>query len=146
MVRHSLRRMGGECFQIGFARADSRRSAPRQFPFQRRDKLHGQNHGCHARMQVRVNEARQDDFVLKGRVDFVRKSLKPWVKLSSVPTSRMVPSRTAIACPTGWLGSIVWILRAVYTMRLLMISPPRPAPMFSCCFIVAKRGNLSAFY
>ena len=29
-------------------------------------------------MQVWVNEARQDDFVLKGRVDFVRKSLKPW--------------------------------------------------------------------
>ena len=36
-----LARMGGESFQIGFARADSRRGAPRQFPFQRRDKLHG---------------------------------------------------------------------------------------------------------
>ena len=24
-------------------------------------------------------------------------------------------------------------------------SPPRPAPMLSCCFMVAKRGNLSAF-
>ena len=29
-------------------------------------------------MQVRVNEARQYDFVFKGRINFVWKSLKPW--------------------------------------------------------------------
>ena len=85
-------------------------------------------------MQVRVNEARQDDFVLKGRVDFVRKSLKPWAQAFKRADFKNGAVRTAIACPTGWLGSIVWILRAVYTMRSLIISRqdlPRCFPVAS---------------
>ena len=122
-------RMGSECFQIGFARADSRRSAPRQFPFQRSDKLHGQNHGCHARMQVRVNEARQDDFVLKGRIDFVRKSLKPWS--SSFQACRLRewcrPAQRSPVQPAGW-APLCGFCAPCTQMRSLITFPAKTCP------------------
>ena len=100
-------------------------------------------------MQVRVNEARQDDFVLKGRVDFVRKSLKPWAQAFKRADfeNGAVPHRDRLSNRLAGLHCVDFA-RRVYNKvahNFLAKTCPDVVPVLSCCFMVAKRGSLSAF-